>query len=128
MAARALANEKIEPVWNSGVVGYVLDDNKRICAVKLKNTVDGTESELAVEGVFMAIGHNPNTDFVSKELVDLDDSGYIIPIPGKTATKTPGIFAAGDVADTVYRQGITAAGLGCAASLEAEHYLANFEG
>lgn len=128
MAARALANEKIEPVWNSGVIDYILDDNKRIKAVKLKNTVDGTESELPVEGVFMAIGHNPNTDFISKELVDLDESGYILQIPGKTATKTPGIFAAGDVADTVYRQGITAAGQGCAASLEAEHYLANLEG
>jgi thioredoxin reductase (NADPH) len=128
MANRALSNEKIEPVWNSGVTGYVLDDNKRIRAVKLKNTVDGTESELAVEGVFMAIGHDPNTGFIDKQLVDLDDGGYIIPILGKTATKTPGIYAAGDVADTVYRQGITAAGLGCAASLEAEHYIANLEG
>lgn len=128
MAARALANPKIEPVWNSDVAGYLLDDNKRIRGVKLKSTVDGTESELALEGVFMAIGHTPNTSFVSKDLVDLDDSGYIIQIPGKTATKTPGIFAAGDVADTVYRQGITAAGQGCAASLEAEHYLANLEG
>lgn len=128
MAARALANEKIEPVWNSGVTGYVLDDNKRIKAVKLENTVDGSESELAVEGVFMAIGHNPNTDFISKDLVDQDDSGYLLQIPGKTATKTPGIYAAGDVADTVYRQGITAAGQGCAAALEAEHYLADLEG
>jgi thioredoxin reductase (NADPH) len=128
MAARALANPKIEPVWNSDVAGYLLDDNKRIRGVKLKSTVDGTESELALEGVFMAIGHTPNTSFVSKNLVDLDESGYIIQMPGKTATKTPGIFAAGDVADTVYRQGITAAGQGCAASLEAEHYLANLEG
>jgi thioredoxin reductase (NADPH) len=128
MAARALANPKIEPVWNSDVAGYLLDENKRIRGVKLKSTVDGTESELALEGVFMAIGHTPNTSFVNKDLVDLDESGYIIQIPGKTATKTPGIFAAGDVADTVYRQGITAAGQGCAASLEAEHYLANLEG
>jgi len=127
MAARALANEKIEPVWNSGVEDYILDDNKRIRAVKLKNTVDGSESELEVEGVFMAIGHNPNTDFVNTDLVDLDESGYIVQIPGKTATKTPGIYAAGDVADTVYRQGITAAGHGCAAALEAEHYLAGLE-
>jgi len=128
MAARALANEKVEPVWNSGVEDYILDENNRIRAVKLKNTVDGTESELAVEGVFMAIGHIPNTGFISKDLVDLDESGYIIPTPGKAATKTPGIFAAGDVADTFYRQGITAAGLGCAAALEAEHYLAGLEG
>lgn len=128
MAARALANEKVEPVWNSGVTDYILDDNKRIRAVKLENTVDGSESELAVEGVFMAIGHTPNTSFVNTDLVDLDDSGYILQIPGKTATKTAGIYAAGDVADTVYRQGITAAGQGCAAALEAEHYLANLEG
>jgi len=128
MAARALANEKVEPVWNSGVTDYILDDNKRIKAVKLKSTVDGSESELAVEGVFMAIGHTPNTGFISTDLVDQDESGYLLQIPGKTATKTPGIYAAGDVADTVYRQGITAAGQGCAAALEAEHYLADLEG
>ena len=128
MAARALANEKVEPVWNSGVTDYVLDDNKRIKAVKLKSTVDGSESELAVEGVFMAIGHTPNTGFISTDLVNQDESGYLLQIPGKTATKTPGIYAAGDVADTVYRQGITAAGQGCAAALEAEHYLADLEG
>ena len=128
MAARALANEKVEPVWNSGVTDYVLDENKRIKAVKLKSTIDGSESELAVEGVFMAIGHTPNTGFISTDLVDQDESGYLLQIPGKTATKTPGIYAAGDVADTVYRQGITAAGQGCAAALEAEHYLADLEG
>ncbi len=127
MAARVLANEKVEPVWNSTIVDYLLDDNKRIRAVKLKNTVDGSESELEVEGVFMAIGHIPNTGFVDTNLVDLDEAGYIKQIPGKTATKTAGIFAAGDVADTVYRQGITAAGQGCAAAIEAEHYLANLE-
>ncbi len=123
MAQRALDHEKVEVVWNSGLEDYVLDDNKRIRAVKLKNTVDGSESELAVEGVFMAIGHIPNTGFVNG-LADLDDSGYILQVPGKTATKTAGLFAAGDVADTVYRQGITAAGQGCMAALEAEHYLA----
>ncbi len=125
MAARALANEKIEPVWNSTICEYLLDDNGRIRAVMLENTVDGTKSELALEGVFMAIGHNPNSTFLSEELVDKDESGYLVQIPGKTATKTPGIFAAGDIADTVYRQGITAAGQGCAAALEAEHYIAS---
>ncbi|WP_018968999.1 thioredoxin-disulfide reductase [Rubritalea marina] len=124
MAQRALDNEKIEPVWNSQVTDYLLDDNGRIRGVKLESTVDGSESELPVEGVFMAIGHNPNSSFLSEELVDKDESGYLLQIPGKTATKTPGIFAAGDIADTVYRQGITAAGQGCAAALEAEHYIA----
>lgn len=124
MAQRALDHPKIEMVWNSGVTDYVLDDNNRICAVKLENTVDASESELPVEGVFMAIGHTPNTSFVNG-LADLDDSGYIIQVPGKTATKTEGLYAAGDVADTVYRQGITAAGQGCMAALEAEHHLAS---
>lgn len=125
MATRALANEKIEPVWNSTICEYLLDDNGRIRAVMLENTVDGTKSELELEGVFMAIGHNPNSTFLSEELVDKDESGYLVQIPGKTATKTPGIYAAGDIADTVYRQGITAAGQGCAAALEAEHYIAS---
>ena len=124
MATRALANEKIEPIWNSTICEYLLDDNGRIRAVMLENTVDGTKSELALEVVFMAIGHNPNSTFLSEELVDKDESGYLVQIPGKTATKTPGIYAAGDIADTVYRQGITAAGQGCAAALEAEHYIA----
>lgn len=125
MAARALANEKIEPVWNSTICEYLLDDNGRIRAVMLENTVDGTKSELELEGVFMAIGHNPNSGFLSDELVDKDESGYLLQVPGKTATKTAGIYAAGDIADTVYRQGITAAGQGCAAALEAEHYIAS---
>jgi thioredoxin reductase (NADPH) len=125
MATRALSNEKIEPVWNSTICEYLLDDNGRIRAVMLENTVDGTKSELALEGVFMAIGHNPNSKFLSEDLVDKDESGYLVQIPGKTATKTPGIYAAGDIADTVYRQGITAAGHGCAAALEAEHYIAS---
>lgn len=127
MAARALANEKIEPVWNSGVTEYLLDDNGRIRGVKLESTVDGSTSELELEGVFMAIGHIPNSSFLSDDLVDKDESGYIKQVPGRTATKTAGLFSAGDISDTVYRQGITAAGQGCAAALEAEHYLAGLE-
>jgi len=109
MAQRALDNEKIEPVWNSGITEYVLNDEGKIKAVKLKSTVDGSESDLEVSAVFMAIGHTPNTQFLNG-LVDLDESGYALQVPGKTATKTPGIYAAGDVADTEYRQAITAAG------------------
>jgi len=126
MAKRALNNEKIVPVWNSGIEEYLLAENGNIKGVKLKNTVDGSESELEVEGVFMAIGHTPNTQFVNG-LAELDESNYIIQNPGRTATKTPGLFAAGDVADTFYRQGITAAGQGCAAALEAEKYIAEIE-
>jgi thioredoxin reductase (NADPH) len=126
MAERALANPKIEPVWNSGVEEYLTNEKGEMRAVKLKNLVDGSESELAVDCVFVAIGHVPNSGFVSG-LVDLDENGYILQVPGRTATKTPGLFAAGDVADHYYRQAITAAGQGCAAALEAERYLTEQE-
>ena len=126
MAERALANPKIEPVWNSGVEEYLTNEKGEMRAVKLKNLVDGSESELAVDCVFVAIGHVPNSGFVSG-LVDLDENGYILQVPGRTTTKTPGLFAAGDVADHYYRQAITAAGQGCAAALEAERYLTEHE-
>ncbi len=122
MADRVLANDKIEPIWNSGVSEYLTNDKGEMRAVTLKSTVDGSESELEVECVFVAIGHIPNSSFVG-DLVDLDDNGYILQVPGRTATKTEGLYAAGDVADHYYRQAITAAGQGCAAALEAERYL-----
>lgn len=126
MADRALANDKIEPVWNSTVSEYLTNDEGEMRAVTLKSTVDGSESELAVDCVFVAIGHVPNSGFLG-DLVDLDENGYILQNPGRTATKTSGLFAAGDVADHYYRQAITAAGQGCAAALEAERYLADGE-
>jgi len=126
MAKRAIEHEKVEMVWNAGITEYLLNDDGKIRGVKLESTVDGSESELEVNAVFMAIGHTPNTGFLN-DLVDLDDSGYALQIPGSTSTKTPGIYAAGDVADTVYRQAITAAGQGCAAALEAEKYIADLE-
>jgi len=127
MAERALANEKIEPVWNAVVTEYLTDDEGEMRAVKLKSTADDSESELEVKCVFVAIGHVPNSSFVG-DLVDTDDNGYILQKPGRTATKTAGLFAAGDVADHYYRQAVTAAGQGCAAALEAERYLADLEG
>jgi thioredoxin reductase (NADPH) len=126
MADRVLENPKIEPVWNSGVTEYLTNEKGEMRAVKLKNLVDGGESELEVECVFVAIGHVPNSQFVSG-LVDLDENGYILQTPGRTSTKTPGLYAAGDVADHYYRQAITAAGQGCAAALEAERYLTEHE-
>jgi thioredoxin reductase (NADPH) len=126
MADRALENPKIEPVWNSTVGEYLTDEKGEMRAVKLVNLLDGSESELEVACVFVAIGHIPNSSFVSG-LVDLDLNGYIIQNPGRTSTKTPGLFAAGDVADHYYRQAITAAGQGCAAALEAERYLSDIE-
>ncbi|MCX6878289.1 MAG: thioredoxin-disulfide reductase [Verrucomicrobia bacterium] len=122
MAGRTLANPKIVPVWNSTVSAYLTDDQGEMRAVKLKNLVDGGEREVAVSCVFVAIGHVPNSSFLGG-LVDKDVNGYILQQPGRTATKTPGLFAAGDVADHFYRQAITAAGQGCAAALEAERYL-----
>lgn len=122
MADRVLGNEKIEPVWNSTISEYLTDDKGEMRAVTLKNTVDGSESELEVACVFVAIGHVPNSAFLG-DLVDKDENGYILQQPGRTATKTQGLFAAGDVADHYYRQAITAAGQGCAAALEAERYL-----
>ena len=122
MADRVLENPKIEPVWNSVVTQYLTDEKGEMRAVALKNLVSGEESELDVACVFVAIGHIPNSGFLG-DLVEIDENGYILQNPGRTATKTPGLFAAGDVADHYYRQAITAAGQGCAAALEAERFL-----
>ncbi|MEI7954235.1 MAG: FAD-dependent oxidoreductase, partial [Verrucomicrobiota bacterium] len=122
MVERTLANPKIVPVWNSTVSEYLTDEKGEVRAVTLTNLLDGTTRELAVSCVFVAIGHVPNSGFLDG-LVDKDENGYILQNPGRTATKTPGLFAAGDVADHFYRQAITAAGQGCAAALEAERYL-----
>lgn len=123
MADRALANPKIKPIWNSTLTEYVTDAKGEVESVKLKNLVTGAESDLELKCVFVAIGHVPNAGFVG-DLADRDENGYIIQTEG-TRTKTAGLFAAGDVADHVYRQAITAAGQGCAAALEAERYLAD---
>ena len=127
MAERALAQEKIEPVWNTELTAYHPGDDNKMKSVSIRNRETGEEGELEVKGVFIAIGHIPNSGFLNG-LADLDEEGYILQIPGKTATKTPGLYAAGDVADHYYRQAITAAGQGCAAALEAERYLADQEG
>jgi thioredoxin reductase (NADPH) len=122
MADRALANPKIKPIWNSTISAYLTDDKGEVRAVTLTNLVTGEDSELELKCVFVAIGHVPNTQFLNGS-VHLDENGYIIQAGG-TRTNVPGLFAAGDVADHVYRQAITAAGQGCAAALEAERYLA----
>ncbi len=126
MADRALANPKIEPIWNSTVAEYLTDEAGEMRAAKLKNLITGEESELELKCVFVAIGHVPNSAFLG-DLVDMDENGYILQNPGRTSTKTAGLFAAGDVADHYYRQAVTAAGQGCAAALEAERYLADHE-
>jgi thioredoxin reductase (NADPH) len=121
MVDRARANEKIEFVLNK-VVDEVLGDDK-VTGVRLRNTVTGEENELAADGVFVAIGHDPNTELFLDQLDHEPDSGYLLTRGKSTETNVPGVFAAGDVQDHVYRQAVTAAGSGCAAALDAERWL-----
>jgi len=122
MAERTLSNPKIKPIWNS-VVTEILDVKQdKVTGVKLKNLKTGAETVLNCAGVFVAIGHGPNTE-IFKGQIDADANGYIIPKRG-TMTNVPGVFVAGDCADHVYRQAISAAGAGCAAAIDAERFLA----
>ncbi len=128
MADRALANPKIEPVWNSEVTEYLTDESGDVRAIRVHNRVNGEESEIEVKCVFVAIGHDPNTAFLAGSGVALDGDGYILQEGHSTRSNVPGIFSAGDVADHVYRQAITAAGNGCQSALDAERYIAALEG
>ncbi len=122
MAERALAHAKIKPIWDS-VVTEVLDVKQdKVTGVRLKNLKTEKETLLDCAGVFVAIGHIPNTQ-IFRGVIDMDDAGYIIPKRG-SVTNVPGVFVAGDCADRVYRQAVTAAGLGCAAAIDVERYLA----
>jgi thioredoxin reductase (NADPH) len=120
MQERALANEKIEVAWNAEVT-EILGEGA-VSGVRLRDTVSGAEREMATDGVFMAIGHAPNTSLFSGQ-VDLDDTGYILVEDPRTNTSVPGVFAAGDVTDTIYKQAVTAAGQGCKAAIDAERFL-----
>jgi len=120
MQDRALANPKIEFKWNSEVSEVVGEGSGD--AIRLRDTVTGEESELEVQGLFVAIGHDPNTALFRDQL-DLDENGYIVTSPNSTRTSVEGVFAAGDVQDHVFRQAITAAGSGCMAAMEAERWL-----
>jgi len=122
MAQRVLNDKKIKPVWDT-VVTEIMDCKlDKVTGVSLKNLKTGAESVLPCAGVFVAIGHVPNTQLF-KGVLEMDENGYIIPRQG-TATNIPGVFVAGDCADHVYRQAITAAGSGCAAAIDAERFLA----
>ncbi|HEX6701276.1 MAG TPA: thioredoxin-disulfide reductase [Gaiellaceae bacterium] len=125
MLDRARANEKIEFVTNA-VVEEVLGE-RSIHAVRLRDVIDGSTSELPADGLFVAIGHDPNTSLFLDQL-DHDDAGYLVTAPGSTATNVEGVFAVGDVVDHTYRQAVTAAGSGCMGALDAERYLAALEG
>ena len=122
MAERAQANPKIEFVWNTEVVD-VLGEEK-VSGLKLRNLVDGTESERAFNGLFVAIGHDPRSELV-KGKVDLDPEGYVKVDGRSTRTNLTGVFACGDLVDHTYRQAITAAGSGCQAALDAERFLSH---
>ena len=124
MQDRALANDKIEFAWNSEVAEIIGTDTLE--ALTLRDTVTGETRRLDATGLFIAIGHDPRSELLAGQ-VDLDDEGYVLVKPGSTATNLPGVFAAGDLVDHTYRQAITAAGTGCAASLDAERYLADIE-
>jgi thioredoxin reductase (NADPH) len=125
MLDRARANEKIAWVTNA-VVDEVLGDD-RVTAVRLRNVETGETWELEADGLFAAIGHDPNTSLFLDQL-DHDEAGYLVTMPGSTETNVPGVFAVGDVQDHVYRQAVTAAGSGCMGALDAERFLAALEG
>ncbi len=122
MQDRALSNPKIKVIWNTAVEDVLGD--QEVTGLKLKDTQTGAISTLAVTGFFVAIGHQPNTGLF-KDQLDMNDTGYLVVEPGTTKTKIPGVFAAGDVADHVYRQAVTAAGTGCMAAIDAERFLEN---
>jgi thioredoxin reductase (NADPH) len=124
MQDRVLQNPKIQVIWNSEVEEILgaSEPVRKVTGVRLKNVVTGETSEMPIDGVFVAIGHKPNSDLV-KGLIDMDAVGYVKTMPGSTGTNIEGVFAAGDVADSVYRQAVTAAGTGCMAAIDAERYL-----
>jgi thioredoxin reductase (NADPH) len=120
---RLFANPKVSVVWDSVVDEIVGGNNPPgVTGVRLRNTRTGKLAEIAVDGVFVAIGHSPNTELF-KGMLDMDDEGYLVTVAGSTATNIPGVFAAGDVQDKIYRQAVTAAGTGCMAALEADRFL-----
>ena len=121
MQDRVLNHEKIEVVWNSTV--EKINGEGAVSSILIKDTVDSSEKELNLDGVFVAIGHDPNVGFLDG-FIELDDKGYIkTGFTTETSTSVPGVFAAGDVADSIYRQAITAAGTGCQAAIDAERWL-----
>lgn len=126
MQDRAFKNEKVEFIWNSVVEEILGEKGKGVTGVKLKNIETEQITEMKIDGVFIAIGHNPNTK-IFNGLLETDENGYIITSEGTSETNIPGVFAAGDVQDTRYKQAITAAGSGCMAAIDAEKFLEDSE-
>ncbi len=123
MQERFMSKPNAEVLWNKVVTDVLADEKDRIRAVELEDTITGEKSELAVKGMFVAIGHTPTTKFLSDSGLDFDSKGYIVLPTRKSHTNLDGVFAAGDVADADYRQAVTAAGMGCQAAIDAEHWL-----
>ena len=127
MADRLLSNPKVKPLWNSVVEEVLGDEERGMTGARIRNVVSGEKHNVDAPGMFVAIGHTPNTKFLQGQ-VELDKQGFIIlKDPFRTTTSVEGVFAAGDVADPIYKQAITAAGMGCKASLDAERWLASQE-
>ena len=127
MQDRVFQNPKISLLWNSSITDFMGDvESGGLKSVKVKNTLDGSISDLKCDGAFIAIGHKPNSSILVDQ-IELDKSGYVITKSDSTLTSIPGIFAAGDLQDTVYRQAITAAGSGCMAAMDAEKYLESLD-
>jgi thioredoxin reductase (NADPH) len=122
MQDRALKNDKIDFIWDSVVTEVHDPEKKKVEAVRLKNVKTGEERDFPCDGLFLAIGHTPNTKPFADQ-VETDDNGYIAVQPGSTRTNLEGVFAAGDAADHIYRQAVTAAGTGCMAAIDAERWL-----
>ena len=121
---RLFANKKINVIWNSRVIDVMgTEEPKTLTSIKLQNTKDKTETTMNIDGLFIAIGHDPATK-IFKEQIKMDSEGYIITQPDSTVTNIEGVYAAGDVKDKTYRQAVTAAGMGCMAALEAEKFIA----
>jgi len=128
MQKRVLDNPKIQPIWDTIVEGVEgVDGETEVKGLRLRNIKTNSTSKLAVTGLFVAIGHKPNSELF-RGYVDMDELGYVKTIPGTTKTKVPGFFCAGDLQDHVYRQAVTAAGTGCMAALDAERFLGEHEG
>jgi len=125
MQDRAKSNDKIEFIWNSEVTDILANQNGEVSKIQLKDTISANISELAINGVFIAIGHQPNTQ-IFEGIIDRNENGYILTNNG-TKTNIEGVFACGDAQDWIYRQAVTAAGTGCMAAIDAERYLAELD-
>ncbi len=125
MQDRLFKNQKISVIWDSAL-DEALGDDKGVTGARIKNLKTNATTDIKLDGIFIAIGHSPSTE-VFKGHIKIDDEGYIVTKPDSTATDIPGVFAAGDVKDKVFRQAVTAAGMGCMAALEADRYLAHLE-